>query len=203
MKKYTSLTFVALPLMLAACSSGSVTETLGLTRQAPDEFTVVSRPPLSMPPEFTLRPPRPGEPPRGLPADEKARSLLTGKAPADTPSDASQLVAPTVDTAVTPVVQSDALSSAATNLLKRAGADKADANVRDQLQSDALAPAPVDEDEGLLEGWLGDGKKPEPTVDAKKEAERLKANKEAGKPVNEGDVPENKPKKPSFIDRIF
>ncbi len=35
---------------------------LGLSNQPPDEFAVVDRPPLSMPPDYNLRPPRPGAP---------------------------------------------------------------------------------------------------------------------------------------------
>src|SRR4051812_19918882 len=45
---------------LAACSGDELTRTFGLTRDAPDEFQVTTRAPLSMPPDFTLRPPRPG-----------------------------------------------------------------------------------------------------------------------------------------------
>ena len=39
--------------VLAACSSG---------KNSPDEFSVVNRPPLVIPPEAELKPPRPGEP---------------------------------------------------------------------------------------------------------------------------------------------
>ena len=42
-------------LALSACDGGSVANTLGMNIEAPDEFTVVSRPPLSLPPEFNLR----------------------------------------------------------------------------------------------------------------------------------------------------
>jgi len=47
-------------LLLGACSGDELTRTFGLTRDAPDEFQVTTRAPLSMPPDFTLRPPRPG-----------------------------------------------------------------------------------------------------------------------------------------------
>ena len=40
-------------------------------------------------------------------------------------------------------------------------------------------------------------------IQTPRDAERLRANKQAGKPVTEGDVPEEKPKKPSLVDRIF
>jgi hypothetical protein len=43
---------------LAACSD--VERTFGLTRDIPDEFTVETRAPLSMPPDYTLRAPQPG-----------------------------------------------------------------------------------------------------------------------------------------------
>ncbi len=45
---------------LSGCSGEEVTRTFGLTRDAPDEFQVTTRAPLSMPPDFSLRPPRPG-----------------------------------------------------------------------------------------------------------------------------------------------
>jgi len=45
---------------LAGCDSNNLSRTFGLTRDAPDEFTVTTRAPLSMPPEYNLRPPRPG-----------------------------------------------------------------------------------------------------------------------------------------------
>lgn len=200
MKQLLKTCLLATPLLLSACSDGSVADTLGLSRNAPDEFVVVSRPPLSVPPEFNLRPPRPGEAPLGMSADEKARQLITGKtAPL---SDPNQLQAPTVETAVTPVTRNDALSTGANSLLKRAGANNADESVRDKLQVDAATPADTSKATTLLDEISG-AEKSEPTVDAKKEAERLRANKDAGKPITEGDVPEEAPKKRSLLDRIF
>jgi len=43
-----------------ACTSG-VRQALGADRSTPDEFRVVTIAPLTVPPEFSLRPPRPGE----------------------------------------------------------------------------------------------------------------------------------------------
>lgn len=50
----------SLAVMLAGCSGAK--EQMGLGRSAPDEFMVVKRAPLSMPPDYTLAPPRPGAP---------------------------------------------------------------------------------------------------------------------------------------------
>ena len=39
---------------------GGVGKSLGFGKQSPDEFAVVRNAPLSLPPDYTLRPPRPG-----------------------------------------------------------------------------------------------------------------------------------------------
>ncbi|MBM3559287.1 MAG: DUF3035 domain-containing protein, partial [Alphaproteobacteria bacterium] len=52
---------LAAVLALAVGGCGEDTKrSLGLSKPAPDEFSVVSRAPLSLPPNYTLRPPRPG-----------------------------------------------------------------------------------------------------------------------------------------------
>ncbi len=174
-------------LLLAACSDGGVRETLGLDRQAPDEFSVVSRPPLSLPPEFELRPPRPGEPPRGPSSNTKARALLIGEQP---PSAAE---ASTVN---------EGRSSAADRLLNRAGTAQADGDVRSKLDDD-VRRTPDARGAGTLLDRVTGAPKAEPVIDAKKEAERLRSNKDSGKPINDGAVPEEEIKPPSVIDRLF
>lgn len=54
MKKILFLTMLMM-LGLTACSSATK-QKLGLTKQAPNEFMVSSRAPLSLPPEYDLRP---------------------------------------------------------------------------------------------------------------------------------------------------
>ena len=53
---------------------------LGIDKSIPDEFAVVSRAPLVMPPDFNLRPPAPGSerPQEGTAADQ-ARNVLVGR----------------------------------------------------------------------------------------------------------------------------
>lgn len=46
-------------LALSACSD-ETKQDLGLVKTAPDEFAVVARAPLSVPPDYSLRPPMPG-----------------------------------------------------------------------------------------------------------------------------------------------
>jgi len=69
---------VCLPLV-SACG-GDAMRTFGLTRDPPDEFLVTTRAPLSLPPDYTLRPPRPGAPrPQEPPAREAASALLAAR----------------------------------------------------------------------------------------------------------------------------
>ena len=55
MKK--NYTLLALVLLITAGCSGKVGDMVNLSRSTPDEFAVVKRKPLSVPPDFGLRPP--------------------------------------------------------------------------------------------------------------------------------------------------
>src|ERR1700709_2481332 len=46
--------------LLGGCNGDKMARTFGLSRDAPDEYTVTTRAPLWMPPDYNLRPPRPG-----------------------------------------------------------------------------------------------------------------------------------------------
>ncbi|HEY5046476.1 MAG TPA: DUF3035 domain-containing protein [Rhizomicrobium sp.] len=50
-----------LALLLVGCES--IREAAGITKEPPDEFAVVTKAPLVIPPEFNLRPPKPGASP--------------------------------------------------------------------------------------------------------------------------------------------
>jgi hypothetical protein len=66
-------------LLLSACSD-EAKQDLGLIRTTPDEFAVVARAPLSVPPDYTLRPPVPGaNRPMELSPKEDARQTVFGK----------------------------------------------------------------------------------------------------------------------------
>ncbi|MCW8085786.1 DUF3035 domain-containing protein [Sabulicella glaciei] len=69
---------LVLPLALLAACGGETSRTLGLTRDAPDEFQVTTRAPLSMPPTLGDLPrPRPGAArPQEVPAALQAQSAL-------------------------------------------------------------------------------------------------------------------------------
>jgi hypothetical protein len=55
-----------------------------MERTGPDEFAVETRAPLTLPPDFDLRPPQPGAPrPQDVPASEKARSAIDNAGPGE------------------------------------------------------------------------------------------------------------------------
>ena len=77
---------------LSACQSTK--EALGITKVTPDEFRVVSKAPLVVPPEFALRPPSPGEPrPQELQPESQARNALLGARDAENRSEGEKLLA--------------------------------------------------------------------------------------------------------------
>ncbi|MGE0597191.1 MAG: DUF3035 domain-containing protein [Hyphomonadaceae bacterium] len=99
-------------LAAAAAVSGcqSLSNTFGANKNAPDEFRIVTAAPLTLPPDYSLRPPRPGDPrPQELAPDAEARAALFG-------SDTGQNASP-----------------GERALVAGAGADAVDPNIRDQV----------------------------------------------------------------------
>jgi hypothetical protein len=194
--------FLAIPIlaMLTACSGNDVRSTLGLEYEEPDEFVVLSRPPLSVPPEFNLRPPKPGQEPKSGNPQAAARKALLGSEPK--PATLDEVEQPAVDTAVTPVLSSDATSNGESLLLQKTGAAKADPDIRKKLGVDTSKPKPASAAKRLIEK-INPSEKAEPLVDATKETERLRKVKQSGKKINDGKVPTIDPSKTSVIDKIF
>src|SRR4051794_1661963 len=90
---------------LAGCQS--TRNALGMTKVTPDEFRVVTKAPLVVPPDFALRPPAPGKPrPQELQPESAARTALLGVREGEGRSDGEKM------------------------LVAKAGADKADPLIR-------------------------------------------------------------------------
>jgi|TARA_Y100000588_G_scaffold82294_1_gene86710 hypothetical protein len=51
------LGFLPISALLVGCSVDSVRETMGMGKRSPDEYLIVERAPLSVPPSYELRPP--------------------------------------------------------------------------------------------------------------------------------------------------
>lgn len=70
---------------LSAC--GGLRQSIGLTKVVPDEFLTVASAPLTVPPEYGLTPPAPGQPrPQELAPESAARQILLGQRQAVTRS---------------------------------------------------------------------------------------------------------------------
>jgi hypothetical protein len=68
--------------LLSGCDS--VRQVVGLDRRGPDEFAVESRAPLTIPPDFELRPPAPGASrPQEVSAAERARKAIDTAGPGE------------------------------------------------------------------------------------------------------------------------
>jgi hypothetical protein len=104
-KHVAAAAVVMMGLGLAGCQS--TRQALGMTKVVPDEFRVVTKAPLVVPPDYSLRPPAPGEPrPQELQPESQARIALVGQRDAEQRSDGEKL------------------------LVAKAGADKADPLIR-------------------------------------------------------------------------
>jgi hypothetical protein len=119
-------------------------------RGAPDEFQVVSRAPLEVPPDFSLRPPQPGSPrPQELDRDTRAQSSMFGASSAGSGA--------LVDPRKTP---SQTAGEGA--LLGLAGADQANPDIRTIV--DRENPGVVVADKSLVDRllfWKDDAPNPE------------------------------------------
>lgn len=185
---------LALPALAGGCSS--VKETLGLTKQSPDEFKVVSRAPLSMPPDYNLRPPTPGAPrPQEGTARDQAAAAVFGYPGAGLQPDQ-----------IPPVGEGEAeaaQSSGESALLQSAGAGGVDPNIRQLVDSETAAD---EADSQTLADTLVFWRDPEPygdVVDAEAEQKRLQENAALGQPVTTGETPVIVRKKRGMLEGIF
>jgi hypothetical protein len=92
--KFTRVLMVASCLGAAALGGCQATShALGLEKVTPDEFRVVTKAPLVLPPDYALRPPAPGEPrPQELQPESAARTALLGQREAEVRSDGEKLL---------------------------------------------------------------------------------------------------------------
>src|SRR6185369_2917539 len=86
---------VATALVAAAGLAGcqSTQKALGMSKVTPDEFRIVTKAPLVVPPDYSLRPPAPGEPrPQELQPESAARMALLGQREGEQRSDGEKLL---------------------------------------------------------------------------------------------------------------
>jgi hypothetical protein len=187
MKKILSLFIL---IALTGCTGSDVKTTLGLRKKAPDEFMVLSRPALTVPPAFDL--PEPETTQTATPKDfssNAAKKVLFGAEAGN----------------------KDGKKSTAENLfLNKAGFGSAQSDIREQLEQDARAleePTPEEaQEKGFFERLfepLQLNEAPDPIVSPVAEKERIKDAKASGEKIDGEDAVTVQPKAESTLDRIL
>ncbi|HUO87598.1 MAG TPA: DUF3035 domain-containing protein [Rhizomicrobium sp.] len=148
---------------LAGCDS--IRAAAGNDKESPDEFAVVTKAPLVIPPDFNLRPPAPGT----APANQVE------------PTQAAQAALFSADPATVAASLPATMSAGERYLLANAGVQNADPAIRQQLASDAAGMRGSDDSftNAILFGDSpsATGAKP---VDADAEARRIEAARAGG-----------------------
>jgi DUF3035 family protein len=168
--------------LLGGCATGDLTRTFGLTRDPPDEYTVTTRAPLSMPPDYNLRPPRPGAPrPQEQSERDQAAAALVPQLALSSP-------------------QGDASPGQAALLQETGPAAPPDIRAKvDQEANQAKG------DDGFINNLLY-WRKPamqNVQVDPQKESQRLKENSALGTGPDVGDTPIIQQKKEGWFTHLF
>jgi len=161
---------VAACLAAAGCGD-SLTRTIGLSRDAPDEFVVTTRAPLSMPPDFDVRPPRPG-------ASRPQETALS--------TQAEEALVP--ETTLSATASASGGTSPGEQALDAQAGPAAPADIRRKVDADAALDARSRSFTDELMFW----KSPPPpgvVVDPQKEQQRLQENAALGQSPNAGDTP--------------
>ncbi|GAC1344969.1 MAG: DUF3035 domain-containing protein [Acetobacteraceae bacterium] len=153
---------------LAACSGDELTRTFGLTRDAPDEFQVTTRAPLSMPPDFSLRPPRPGAVrPQELSQRQQAEATLAPD---------------------TVMAQQGAAPTRGQQALVAAAGRPAPADIRRSVDSEAALDTPSRPFTDRLLFWQA-APQPGTPVDPVRESQRIRQNAALGQSTDTGNTP--------------
>ncbi|MFQ5618053.1 MAG: DUF3035 domain-containing protein [Rhodospirillales bacterium] len=172
---------VVLGIVAAALVGGcsDLTKVFSNTKSPPDEFAVYSRPPLSMPPNYGLRPPAPGQtrPQAEVPRNRAATAIRGGQK-----GSAGAQGAPGGQ---------PAMSSGTQALLRATGAQQADPDIRTLVnrESSILVEENVTLADRIL-FWKKPGEAEKSTVvDPAREAKRIRENQALGRPLTEGETP--------------
>ncbi len=186
MTKFLALAAVAMIAGLGGCENAR--ETFGLAKSAPDEFAVVTRAPLAIPPEFGLRPPTPGaKRPQEASTQNEARQILLQSGENGTPGAAG----------------GKEFSRGEVALLGKAGAGNADPAIRDKVSRESSVLA--EGDKGFIRTLIfwQDEEPPGIIIDADKESRRLRENAALGDIPVKGPTPVIERRDKGFLEGIF
>ncbi len=176
-----------LVLSLAACEG--IRDQLGYKKQSPDEFKVVSRAPLTLPPKFNLRPPEPGAPrPQVGTAAEQGERAITGNSSGNGTAAA---------------LGAGGKSAGEAALLTNAGADQTTADIRLLVNRETNQINEEGDDFiNRLVFWR-DPELPGTVVDPDAEAKRLRENAALGRDAGSGETPTIERRKKALFEDLF
>jgi len=192
---WRGLAGIGMVLVLLTGCGGDTAKILGFEKEAPDEFQVVSRAPLSLPPDYGLRPPEPGasrpqeQTPRGeaegvlFGDDTQTAARSSGASPVALRNNNAGRILAGASGNVVVYTPGDAA------FLNRLDVDAAIPDIRMILADDNAILAL--EDEELIDSLIFWKEKPPPgtIVDAEQERRRIQENAALGRPVTEGETP--------------
>ena len=184
-----SCVVLAIVILLSGCDKAK--KALGQTKEAPDEFTVFQRAPLSIPPDYGLKPPKPGsERPQAVnPRDRAAQAL--GVKENTTPQSTKTKKSRT------------SLSPGELSVLQLTGATKADPSIRMKIDKETGIMVTASESfTDKITFWQNPSKFGM-AVDPAKEAKRIRKNQALGKPLNKGEIPIIKRKQKAIFEDVF
>ncbi|MEO9190716.1 MAG: DUF3035 domain-containing protein [Acetobacteraceae bacterium] len=177
-------TLLGAAILLSGCGGNNdLSRSFGFTRDAPDEFTVTTQAPLSMPPDFSLRPPRPGA------ARPQTRSEEMAAAEALDPQIALGGSA------------ASGLTAGQQALIAQVG-PPAPANVASQVDRQALANKPSRGFIDRLMFWRTP-RQPGEVVDAQQESDRLRHDAALGQSPAAGPTPIIQSKPKGLLEGLF
>ena len=173
----------ALGLLVAGCSNIS-DQITGKGKYAPDEFAVVSRAPLTLPPDYGLRPPDPGAPrPQETSVQDVARAALYGAGTTQQPDPSA--------------------SPGEAALLGRAGGTSANPGIRRIINEESALYA--EDDQTFVDNLLF-WREPEPPgliVDPTKESQRLEEATALGDDPTKGETAVIERRKKGILEGVF
>ncbi len=173
-------------LALTGCSD--VRRSIGLDRQSPDEFTVVSRAPLSMPPSLaSLPPPRPGA---MRPQDSTSSAVAAASVFGGSSRGAAAAAAGKTQGESALIAQAGAKSGIEPGIRNKVDQETTQLIVADKRWIDTLLFWQTQE-------------QPFSVVDPKKESQRLREAQATGKPLNDGTVPTVERKRKAPLEGLF
>jgi hypothetical protein len=157
--------------LLSGCGN-TVSQMLGSDKEPPDEFAVVTKAPLIIPPDYNLKPPKPGAPPTNQ----------------ISPTQAAQAALFTPDASTVASTMTGDMSQGEKLLLANAGAADADSSIRQVIAADNRNMQAADT--GFTDNlmfWQKSQPHQDPNVDADAEARNVATQKATTAPATPSD----------------